>query len=390
MSAIFISYRRSGAKQTAYRLKDKLKEAFGDDKVFLDLEDIRGGARFAEVIKETIAKASVVLVVIGPKWLDIGAAEGRRRLDEQDDWVRQEVEAALQSDAEVIPVLVDGATEIDVGRLPQSIRELASRNFVEISPKETHWHFDTDRLIGEIESVDPGLAKQSHNKKLPLSGKAIWSLVLVLLLIFIVAGQQQEAMDHDSAVGGIAFAVVALVLGIWAYFDVQAERVRGKGAAISGIAMGILATLAMIGSLPQPGQAPIAAVPPTTDASPAPNTLIGSIEDIDVNKLPPTAAIPGPPAAVDISGVWISTDGLLYRVRQDGRSFSFDEYDDGGNLVGNGTGVIQGTRVNSEFQSSVEGPGRSQLVISDDGQRMSGSYQLLSSGESGQTILLRQ
>ena len=386
MSAIFISYRRSGAKQTAYRLKDKLKAAFGEDKVFLDLEDIRGGARFAEVIRQTIAKASVVLVVIGPKWLDIGGAEGRRRLDEQDDWVRQEVEAALQSNAKVIPVLVDGATDIDAERLPESMRELASRNFVEISPKETHWHFDTDRLIEEIRVADPGLAKPPEEKKLPLSGKAIWSLVLVVLLIIAAVSEDGGAMDHDSVVGGIAFAVLALVLAVWAFFDVQSERVRGKGVAIGGIALGTLATLAMIGSLPDPGQIPMTAAQPP----PSGNALMGTGDDIDVNALPPTAAIPRSPTPIDVSGEWMSTDGLRYRVRQDGHSIAFDEFDESGKLVGNGTGTIQGNRLESEFRSSVEGPGRSQLVISEDGQRMSGDYLMLSSGESGQTMLFRQ
>ena len=386
MSAIFISYRRSGAKHTAYRLKDKLKQAFGDDRVFLDLEDIRAGARFADVIRQTIAKASVVLIVIGPKWLDMDGAEGRRRLDEQDDWVRQEVEAALQSNAEVIPVLVDGATEIRAELLPESMRDLASRNFVEISPKETHWHFDTDRLIEEIKSADPGLVTPKDEKKLPISSKAIWSLVLVVLLIIAVASEPGDVMDHDSAVGGIAFAVLALVLAVWAFVDVQAERVRGKAVAIGGIAMGTLATLVMIGSLPEPGQVPVAALTSVPNAgSPG-----GNAGEIDVNALPPTAAIPRRAEPVDIAGIWISTEGQRFRVRQEGQSISFDEYDENGNLVGNGTGVIQDKRVESEFQSANEGHGRSWLVVSDDGQRMSGDYRLLSSGESGQTMLFRQ
>ena len=300
--------------------------------------------------------------------------------------MRQEVEAALQSNAEVIPVLVDGATEIRAELLPESIRDLASRNFVEISPKETHWHFDTDRLIEEIKSADPGLVTPNGPKKLPISSKAVWSLVLVVLLVIAVASDEGDVMDHDSAVGGIAFAVLALVLAVWAFFDVQAERVRGKAVAIGGIALGTLATLAMIGSLPEPGQVPVAALTPAPSAA----LPTGSAAAIDVNALPPTAAIPRRPEPVDIAGVWVSTDGLRYRVRQEGQSISFDEYDENGNLVGNGTGVIQGRRIESEFQSTGEGRGRSRLVVSDDGQRISGDYLLLSSGESGQTMLFRQ
>ena len=91
MSAVFISYRRSGSKHAAYRLKDQLKQKFGADKVFIDLEDIDAGLPFANVIKDTISRCSVILIVIGPRWLEMQDMQGSRRLDSVDDWVRQEL-----------------------------------------------------------------------------------------------------------------------------------------------------------------------------------------------------------------------------------------------------------------------------------------------------------
>lgn len=371
MSAIFISYRRSGAKQTAYRLKDRLKHAFGDDSVFLDLEDIRAGARFADVISETIQQASVVLVVIGPRWLDMRDSEGQRRLDETDDWVRQEVEAALESDAKVIPVLVDGATEIDVEHLPPSIRGLADLNFAEISPRETHWEFDTDRLIDEIRRVDPSLAKRPVASQLPISNKAIWGIALIVLLIIGVASE--EAMDHDAAVGGIGLALLALVLAIWAYFDVKAERVRGRSVAITGMLLGGLGTLAMIGSLPDPS-VPL--------VEPVNGMAGGDMTAIDPNTLPATAAIPRVPAATDISGAWAGNGGMRYEVRQNGKRFSFDGFDTNGDLLSRGDGTINGDQVEFSFDSSDEGPGRGFMILSADRRSMVGSYTL----DSGETI----
>lgn len=389
MSGIFISYRRSGARQTAYRLKDKLKQVFGEDKVFLDLEDIRAGARFADVINDAIGRASVVLIVIGPNWLEMASTEGGRRLDEEDDWVRQEVEVALRSKAEVIPLLVDGATQVTADQLPESMRDLASLNFHEISPKETHWHFDTDRLITEIGRVDPGLEHDRPKPKLPLSQKAIWALIVLALVLIGIVGE--DDVDHDTIIGGIAMAVLALVLAIWAFFDVKAEKVRGKAAAISGMVLGGLGTLGAIGSLSEVGptkpvgllgpsgpSGPILATKPNRDPS-----MNGGVEQVAA-----AAAVLAP--SVDLSGLWSNTEGMRYRVRQSGKTFEFSEFDTNNNVTATGTGTIDGRRITYEFQSSLEGPGHGVLVLSQDGQTLTGTYNLLISGESGASALFRQ
>ena len=42
-----------------------------------------------------LAAAHVVLAVIGPKWVALADDNGRRRIANHDDWVRQEVELAF-------------------------------------------------------------------------------------------------------------------------------------------------------------------------------------------------------------------------------------------------------------------------------------------------------
>jgi hypothetical protein len=61
-----------------------------------------------------------MLVVIGTHWLSITDDNGRRRLDDSEDFVRREIEAALQSGIRVIPVLVDGATMPPSDQLPRA------------------------------------------------------------------------------------------------------------------------------------------------------------------------------------------------------------------------------------------------------------------------------
>ena len=378
MSAIFVSYRRSGAKHAAYRLRDKLRHEFGDDQVFLDLDNIPAGARFADVIRDTIARARVVVVVIGPDWLDMRDADGRRRLDDPEDWVRQEVETALRANVEVIPVLVDGVNDIDATKLPATMRGLVDLNYAVLSPSETHWHFDTDRLMEAIARHGPTRKLRHTPSRLPLSSKAVWSIVLMVLVVFL--GASEDIRDHETAVGGIAMAVLALVLAIWSLFDVQVGKVRGKKVAITGVVLGALGTLGMIGAL-EPQQA----VPGGGMAGgpAAPHDV-----ELDPNTLPPTASIPRARPSIDVSGPWTGSDDLSYRIEQNGSQVSFTEHARDGSVVAQGSGTITGNRIEYRFDSYDEGSGSGVMTVSDDGRSMVGRY-TLASGATGTATLLR-
>ena len=109
MSGVFISYRRDDSGGYAGRLFDVLAARFGHDQTFMDLDDIHGGDNFAAVIDEKVGQCSVLLAVIGERWLTLKGRSGVRRLDEPDDFVRLEIAKALERGVRVIPVLVGGA-----------------------------------------------------------------------------------------------------------------------------------------------------------------------------------------------------------------------------------------------------------------------------------------
>ena len=81
MSVIFISYRRDDSQGFAGRLEDDLSECFGEERVFRDRE-IPVGTDFAQHLEGTLGAAAVLLAVIGPNWLEVRGADGRRRLDD--------------------------------------------------------------------------------------------------------------------------------------------------------------------------------------------------------------------------------------------------------------------------------------------------------------------
>lgn len=165
MTAIFISYRRRGSQGFAGRLADDLIERFGEARVFRDVE-IHPGNNFADVIEAAIASCSVLLVLIGPQWLEHYNANGESRLHEAGDWVRLEIEAALAKNTWIVPVLVGGARMPAATALPASIQHLSRIQAFEMSDRR--WDRDVEQLAAMIVNHIPGL---DDSKKIGAAGQ---------------------------------------------------------------------------------------------------------------------------------------------------------------------------------------------------------------------------
>ena len=152
---IFVSYRREDTGPYARLLKDHLTERLQSQPVFIDLDEIEVGLDFAEVIKTALDSSAVMIALIGPKWLTITDEDGRRRLDDPDDYVRFEIRAGLQCCVRLIPVLVDGAKPLRQHDLPDDIQKLARLNALKMS--YDHFEYDENRLATTIRKVlEPG------------------------------------------------------------------------------------------------------------------------------------------------------------------------------------------------------------------------------------------
>ncbi|MBD2461345.1 SUMF1/EgtB/PvdO family nonheme iron enzyme [Oscillatoria sp. FACHB-1407] len=150
--SIFISYRRSDSDEAVNLMYRALIAHFGQGQVFLDRESIPGGANFAEQIKPAVENSKVMLVVIGSDWLN--AKDGwKRRLDNPDDWVRQEIELALKNKRYVIPVLLNEATIPRKEELPQSIQGLLGANACRLITRENTTLFKAG-MEGIIEAIE--------------------------------------------------------------------------------------------------------------------------------------------------------------------------------------------------------------------------------------------
>lgn len=180
MLDVFISYRRSDTRGDAGRLFDRLSAHFGDDHVFMDVDDIDPGQDFAVALQKALARCGALVVLIGPGWASVQREDGSRRLDDPADFVRREIRAALEKGARVIPVLVGGAPLPEVGQLPDDLSDLLRHQAFEIT--EQDFHADVDRLIASIEdSVGFGW----HSLKL---SRPVRQALLVLAAIALPVG----------------------------------------------------------------------------------------------------------------------------------------------------------------------------------------------------------
>jgi hypothetical protein len=149
MPKIFISYRRGDSGPYAGRLYDRLAAHFGDDQVFMDIDNIELGEDFSEVVTRKVGACDVLLAVIGRSWTSAVDAEGKVRLAQESDWVRMEITHALDSGIRLIPVLVGGADMPEARDLPPRLAALTRRNALVLS--DLRFRQDADALIRAIE-----------------------------------------------------------------------------------------------------------------------------------------------------------------------------------------------------------------------------------------------
>ena len=181
MAVTFLSYRREDSAGYAGRLRESLERRLGDDAVFRDVDTIEPGQDFVAAITERLRECSVFVALIGREWLDARDARGQRRLDQEHDYVRLEIAAALERpDVRVVPVLVEGVSAPSPEELPESIRSLARRQAISI--RDETWDADVERLATVIRHAASSRGPQHTRqpRRTPLIAAAVL-LVLAFL-----------------------------------------------------------------------------------------------------------------------------------------------------------------------------------------------------------------
>lgn len=251
MADIFLSYRRQDSQSATGRLADELSDYFGAARVFRDHDSIVAGEDFAEAIRRAIGNSVVVLVVIGPHWVDAAGADGTRRLDEALDFVRLEIEAALDANVPLIPLLVEGAVMPPASSLPASLQAFSRCQAMELS--DMRWRYDVGCVIDtlqkrfaiESEQTPKDALLDRHTTLGALARIALDLLELATHPTRLIARRQTGyALDHVQA---FVFLLACIVLG-----NLGLVISVGLKPALSWLSVGLLAGLVIVTLLAVP------------------------------------------------------------------------------------------------------------------------------------------
>jgi hypothetical protein len=200
---IFISYRRSDASGHAGRLYDYLKNYFGDERIFFDVDTIQAGTNFEQKINSELDDSEVMLVLIGNQWLESKDQEGHRRLEQPLDYVRVEVESALKKNIAVIPILLQGTHMPSPNVLPEPLQDLSMRNAVRLN--DDHWVSDCNLLAGILKNT-LHVSRSLKERKIRRYRLIVFALsaIVTLLIVSFYSFQFSE----------LVFRVLGLVVGL--------------------------------------------------------------------------------------------------------------------------------------------------------------------------------
>ncbi|MDJ0768375.1 MAG: toll/interleukin-1 receptor domain-containing protein [Ilumatobacter sp.] len=139
MRRIFISYRREDTAADANALYQSLSREFGEDSLFKDVDNVPLGADWQAAIKEAVEDSAVLLLLMGSKWTPSTA-------------VTLEVEAALDRDVTIIPLLFDEA-RIDAltASLQGPIAAIATKNGAHLD--HASWHRDLAPVVARLREL---------------------------------------------------------------------------------------------------------------------------------------------------------------------------------------------------------------------------------------------
>jgi hypothetical protein len=131
MADIFISYRRKDSGWATTWIADQLAQQYD---VFFDRDDIDYGDQFPAAISRALKECRVFLAIIGPEW---DSADNLKRLQEDKDWVRQEIQTALdRKGVRTVPVLLDREKLPLEDAVPEKLRSLLLSEAMPFSNKK--------------------------------------------------------------------------------------------------------------------------------------------------------------------------------------------------------------------------------------------------------------
>jgi hypothetical protein len=210
---VFISYSREDTAPQAGRLYDRLSDRIGEEHVFMDVGSIKLGVDFIDSLQDALSACDALLAVIGPAWAERSNNDGVRALDDPEDYVRLEIQTALDRAIPVIPVVINETPLPVSSTLPEPLKSLARRQGVRL--RDATFRSDSSRLIDQVERMvasEPvgGTDRTADSSDKPIVEPVKWSAELIdkgrqRRVFRLRGGQRTHTVRYEHASEGSLF-----------------------------------------------------------------------------------------------------------------------------------------------------------------------------------------
>lgn len=209
---IFISYRRDGGINSAVALHSTLLQM--NYRAFLDVNNLQSG-KFDDALYDVIDNCTDFLLVLSPRALE--------RCNDKDDWVRKEVERALQMNKNIIPIICDGGdvNELFTNAVPEDMKELLRYNVLKAD-------------VVQLQAMTALLRTNLHSRPVAAPQKRLtWVMVGILLCALLAFGGYQLYQHlnifpkNDQERNLVDEVISDLMYNITAFDQAQAAYISG-------------------------------------------------------------------------------------------------------------------------------------------------------------------
>ncbi len=198
---IFISYRRQDNPEFVERIRDWFIRPYGRDNVFMDFDTIPPMVKFADFIRKEIEACDVMLVIIGPRWIELLR---EKAANFEEDFVRIEVGLALQLGKPIMPICIMDAQLPKPTELPADLSSLLAYNTASLHPGRDFLD-NIERILEAINNAFPKPRRGANVlKTLSLAIKIGAPIVLVSQAIIATnKGDLEYAVQMYTAAIGL-------------------------------------------------------------------------------------------------------------------------------------------------------------------------------------------
>jgi len=148
MPQVFISYRANDEPFAAALIDRELSAHLGSYQVFRASKSIQPGDNFELALLRSVRASSVLLAVIGCRWLATMNSRVQPRLYDEPDWAHREIAEAMLHRVRVIPILVGNTDPPRATEIPADIAALATCQYLRLRYRDIA--YDLARLIDEL------------------------------------------------------------------------------------------------------------------------------------------------------------------------------------------------------------------------------------------------